>query len=209
MQNYISRSPLVVALTQNQITLAPGVDLLKRDQYAQFISAQDGVREAKLNADKLTAQAQAEQDKIKQDALETGRREAQAEVLDTVLQLRTQMKTWSQEMEPELVKLVLACLEQVIQSSDSKLLVEHSVNRALDVMGAAKDICLQVHEADLPYWRTQTEILSQRYGLGGVLRVEVGLNLSPGDCVVESPLGLADLRISSQVRLIQQTIEVK
>ena len=40
----------------------------------------------------------------------------------------------------------------------------------------------------------------------GVVRFEASMALKPGDCIVESPMGVVDLRVESQLQFVNQTL---
>jgi flagellar biosynthesis/type III secretory pathway protein FliH len=46
----------------------------------------------------------------------------------------------------------------------------------------------------------------RQYDLRGMVRVEGLPALMPGDCIVESPIGSVDLRVESQLKFVEQTL---
>jgi hypothetical protein len=49
--------------------------------------------------------------------------------------------------------------------------------------------------------------LTQRYGITGQVRLVQDGTLSPGDAVVESPVGTVDLRLANQLKLISKALK--
>jgi type III secretion protein L len=141
------------------------------------------------------------------DGLQQGRADARDEVVQAVAGMRGHLRHWVQETEPRLVDLVARCVREVVTETDSMRLVRGSVGRALSEMVTAPDVRIQVHESHVPALREQMAQLIQEYDLRGVLRVEASAALKPGDCVVESPLGVIDLRVDSQLRFVEQTLK--
>jgi flagellar biosynthesis/type III secretory pathway protein FliH len=141
------------------------------------------------------------------EGLKQGRQAAREELIQSVAAMRATLRRWVQETEPKLVDLVSRCVREIVTNMDSMQLVRGSVGRALGEMVTAPDVRIQVHESHVPALREQLALLIQEYDLRGVLRVEASTTLQPGDCVVESPLGVIDLRVDSQLRFVDQTLK--
>ena len=206
MQDYIARPPVAVVLNGQGVAIAPGVRRLRSAEYLDLMAASQALAQARDQAGQIVRQAQSVSEDARRQGLQQGRAEARAELSDSVAQLRAQLSRWAQETEPRLMSIVLRCVREIVRGVDTDILVQDSVHRALAEMSAAQDVRIQVHESEAEALRAQVGALMERHDLRGVIRVEASAALKPGDCIVESPLGVVDLRVESQLRFVQQTL---
>lgn len=206
MQTHVARAPLAVVLTEGRPALAAGVQRLRASEFQQWVSAQDALTVAEATAQGIVARAGEAREQARQEGLAQGRAEARDDLVQAVADLRGQLRRWVLDTEPKLVELVWRCVQEVVRGVDPSQLVRGSIDRALGEMATAPDVRIQVHESEVAALRESLAQLAQRHDIRGVLRVEASVALKPGDCIVESPLGLVDLRIDSQLAFIDRTL---
>ena len=180
---------------------------IKAADYLRLVSSTQALDEAQAQANALVHKADAVLEEARQSGLQQGRAEALQELLSSVAGLRATLASWVRQTEPRLADIALRCVQEIVRSSDKSALVQDSVHRALAEMSAAQDIRIQVHADQVDELRAQMTELMERHALRGVVRVEAAMALKPGDCIVESPLGVVDLRVESQLRFVQQTLQ--
>jgi len=209
MQNYIARPPVAVVLSPDKVCLAPGVRRISASQFSALVDAHEALEVAKSQAETIVNQADQVRDQARQDGMNQGRAQARAELVSCVASLRGSVGTWVQNTEPKLVEIVQRCVRDVIKSVDTDQLVRDSIHRALSEMTTAQDIRVQVHESQVDALRAQVEGFIDKHALRGVIRFEASMALKPGDCIVESPMGVVDLRVESQLKFVNQTLSPK
>jgi len=207
MQADLARAPVAVVLKELSVAVAPGVRVLKARDYAQMVQAEQALSAATAQAADIVARAEAVREDARRAGQEQGRADARAELLSSLTELQSTLGQWVRQTEPRLVDLVLRCVQEVVRSADVTDLVQDSVHRALSEMAAAQDIRIQVHESQVEGLRLQLTALMERHSLRGSVRVEASVALKPGDCIVESPLGVVDLRVDSQLKFVQQVLQ--
>jgi type III secretion protein L len=195
-----------VVLTEGRPALAAGVQRLRASEFQQWVSAQDALTVAEATAQGIVARAGEVREQARQEGLAQGRAQARDDLVQAVADLRGQLRRWVLDTEPKLVELVWRCVQEVVRGVDPSQLVRGSIDRALGEMATAPDVRIQVHESEVAALRESLAQLAQRHDIRGVLRVEASVALKPGDCIVESPLGLVDLRIDSQLAFIDRTL---
>jgi type III secretion protein L len=182
------------------------VQRLRADEFAALCDARELLARAHEQAQAMIAGAEAVREQARQEGLVQGREQGRDEALAAVAAMRAQLRAWVLETEPRLVELVSRCVSEVVRGVDVDALVRGSVERALVEVATANDIRIKVHEQQVPMMRDAVADLSRRHDLRGVIRVEPLASLKPGDCVVETPLGLLDLRLAAQLGFIQQAL---
>jgi type III secretion protein L len=196
-----------VVLKEGAVAPAPGVGRIKAADYARLVTAAEALDHAQTRAAALVHKADAVLEDARQSGVQQGREQAREELLSSVAQLRATLGDWVRQTEPRLADIALRCVQDIVRSTDKSALVLDSVHRALAEMSAAPDIRIQVHADHVDDLRAQMNALIERHALRGVVRIEAAMALKPGDCVVESPLGVVDLRVESQLRFVQQTLQ--
>jgi type III secretion protein L len=218
MQNFVTRPPVVVVLKPNTLSLAPNVGVLKAADYGVLVDAQAARIEAGTHAKSIIDAAQAqlveaqsegeslrEQKRI--EGLELGRSQARAEVTECVSQLNASMQGWIAEVEPTLIQLVSRCVRQVVEATDRSAVIQEAVDRGLAELASANEIKIKLAPSQVEIVRPLIAEISERHGLRAIVRLEPDVMLKEGDCIVESPMGLVDLRVDTQLRLIKNALE--
>jgi type III secretion protein L len=182
------------------------VQRLRAEDFAALCDARQLIASAREEARAIVEGAEAVREQARREGLEQGRREAQLEATEAVAGMRANLSRWVLETEPRLIELVSRCVADVVRGVDADTLVRASVERALIELAAAPDVRIKVHESQVPMLRERMAELAARLDLRGVLRVEALASLQPGDCIVETPLGLLDLRIGVQLAFVDRAL---
>lgn len=206
MQGFVAGSPVVVELRADRPSLAPGTQRLRAADHSLLMRASQTLESAERQASDIVGRAEAVRDQAQAEGLAAGRRAAREELLGAVSDMQATLQAWVMQTEPQLVAMVLRCVREVIKGTDPEVLVRGSIDRALAELNAASEIKIKVHESHVAELRTKTEAMVQQFDLRGVVRVEAAPALKPGDCIVESPLGTVDLRVESQLKFVDQTL---
>lgn len=206
MQGFVAGPPVVVELRADRPGLAPGAQRLRAVDHARLVRAEQMLDAAERQAADIVGRAEAVRDQARAEGLSEGRQLARGELLQAVGDLQATLQLWVGRTEPQLVAMVLRCVREIVRDSDPAVLVRGSIARSLAEMNAATEIKIKVHESHVAELRMQVDALVERFDLRGVLRVESTPSLKPGDCIVESPLGTVDLRVDSQLKFVEQTL---
>lgn len=109
-----------------------------------------------------------------------------------------------QRVEPEVVKLALAVAARILhrESQMDPLLLTGTVRAALGQLGAATQVRLRVPAAHHELW---TEAMALLPGIAVRPQVLADQALQPGECVVETEFGSADLGLHAQLREVERS----
>lgn len=206
MQAYVAKPPVVVVLKADALQVAPGVTRLRGPDYLNFLASERALALAQGQAETIVQRADAVREDARAKGLVEGRQQARGELLEAVAAVQGTRSQWVKATEPRLVDIVQRCVRDIVKSVNTDSLALDSVHRALAEMTTATDIRIQVHESQVDLLRTKLAELMDKYALRGVMSVEAAMALKPGDCIVESPMGVVDLRVESQLKFVQQTL---
>ena len=209
---------MVVVLKPDAVSLAPGVTVLKAAAYGVLMDAQNAQQAANGQAQRIIVAAQEQLEKARADGevlreqkrlegQQQGRQEARAEVAECLSQLNASMQAWIAAVEPNLIELVTRCVKEIIERTDRSALIQESVDRGLAELSSANEIKIKIAPSQAETIRPLLASIADRHGLRATVRLEPDAMLKEGDCIVESPMGVVDLRIDTQLRLIKNALE--
>lgn len=218
MQNFVTKPPVVVVLKPDSISLAPDAAVIKAAQYGVLVEAQAAKQEASAQAARIVEaanvklqQAHADGEALREqkriEGQQQGREEARAEVAETISKLNASMQAWIAEVEPTLIQLVTRCVKEVVETTDRSAVIQESVDRGLAELSSANEIKIKIAPSQAETIRPMLAEIAERHGLRATVRLEPDAMLKEGDCIVESPMGVVDLRIDTQLRLIKNALE--
>lgn len=218
MQNFVTKPPVVVVLKPDSLSLAPDAAVIKAAQYGVLVEAQAAKQEASAQAARIVEaakiqlqQAHADGETLREqkrvEGQQQGREEARAEVAETISKLNASMQAWIAEVEPTLIQLVTRCVKEVVETTDRTAVIKESVDRGLAELSSANEIKIKIAPSQAETIRPMLAEIADRHGLRATVRLEPDAMLKEGDCIVESPMGVVDLRIDTQLRLIKNALE--
>ena len=97
--------------------------------------------------------------------------------------------------------------QERIGGRDDKVVIQESVDRGLAELSSANEIKIKIAPSQAESIRPLLAEIADRHGLRATVRLEPDAMLKEGDCIVESPMGVVDLRIDTQLRLIKNALE--
>lgn len=218
MQNFVTKPPVVVVLKPDSLSLAPDAAVIKAADYGVLLEAQTAKQEANAQAARIIdaanaklQEAQAEGEALREqkriEGQQQGREEARAEVAETLSKLNASMQAWIADVEPTLIQLITRCVKEVVETTDRAAMIKEAVDRGLAELSGANEIKIKIAPTQTEVIRPLLAEIAERHGLRATVRIEPDAMLKEGDCIVESPMGVVDLRIDTQLRLIKNALE--
>ena len=204
MQDFTTNPRLVIP--RSQVGLPADQVYVPAHVYEELVAisaAWDKSRDAVLAAQQ---QADDLREQYRQEGLCAGREDAQKEAINAIAQMQGSMHEWVKNTDTQLIELVNRCVGEVVNKIDPTLLVSQSIEKGLAELASAQQIIVRVHPDCTDMEQTISD-LTQRYGITGQVRLVQDGTLSPGDAVVESPVGTVDLRLANQFKLISKALK--
>ena len=81
------------------------------------------------------------------------------------------------------------------------------LGQSLGELAHAQDLRVRIHPDQADWLHKQLPQLRKESGYSGALQIQPDETLAGGDCVLESPLGVIDLRLEAQLSLLQQAVD--
>lgn len=182
-------------------------------------AAPDPISAAEAQAAALLEEARAEAGEIRRRAREEGLAEAACEGAQerqrlaaqhesTGVEINDERERFFREAEPELLKLAFAIAEKIVgrEVSERPEIVLELIRRSLKRIKDKSELRIRVNPEDLQLVReARAELLG---AVDGVEKIEVAddRRVGRGGCVIESPNGILDARLGTQLRELERSM---
>jgi len=197
----------MLSIKSNHLRLLPHQKIIRQQAYAELVQAES-----------IVAQAQAEADKIKQEAInvyeaekkrgfQEGQTQAKLQMAEHMVDYVTKMVAHMHQFENRLVDMLIQALRQIIGEIDKRELILGVVAKALQVVRTQKRVMIRVAPSDMPFVEQQLNTLLAQFPSMDVLDVMADNRLQPGDCMLETDVGVVDARLEQQLGIVQRSIE--
>lgn len=198
-------SPRAAEVAVEQAAAAAHADALIR---AARDEAQVLIESARGEADTLRAQAREQGAAEAHTETATERERLAAELQAAYAELNAERERFMREAEPEMLKLSLAVAEKVIgrEVSTHPEIVLDLIRRSLKRLKDKSELRVRVNPDDLQAVReARADLLA---AVDGIEKLELAddRRVGRGGCVIESPNGAIDARISTQLHELERSI---
>ena len=106
----------------------------------------------------------------------------------------------------QLVGVVISCVRRFVLDLPSEERFYQLIGKALDELKQQPRIVLQIHPQDREAVEKIMPKLQQLMPSSAKIEVRAREELKPNSCVLESPLGLVDASLESQLAILEQSL---
>lgn len=152
--------------------------------------------------------------KGEQDGLETAREKIQR-AIDSLAKaaedLTRLQQTIARDSEARLVELALAIGRKIVgyEITANREVVVTIAREALKSVGNMQEVTLKMNPADLRFLEENHPSLSQLAPHISRVNLEAVDSIESGGCVIDSPCGVVDAQIDSQLKLIEKAFQTE
>ena len=198
----VSRGALASRPVASQ--LAPGTKVLKAADHAALAQAQTMLESARQQADALLAGAQAAFDAECRRGYEDGHAEALMNQAEKMIETVGRTVEYFAGVENEMIELVLAAVQKIIDGYDDREKIMVVVRNALAVVRNQKQMTLRLHPGEVETVREQVNELLAAYPGVGYLDLVADARLDRGACILESEIGVVEASLESQLQALRK-----
>ncbi|MBQ9536444.1 MAG: HrpE/YscL family type III secretion apparatus protein [Desulfovibrionaceae bacterium] len=196
-------------ILMSHITPAPGTRILKVEDYATLVKAQDLLDTAQAQAEAIKQQAEAVYTERHQQGYEDGMMEGRMEQAEKMLETGMQAVEYLQGLEQQIVAVVTQAVRKVIGELDDKERIVRIVRTALDQVRARQNVIIRVAPAEEDYVREAIKPMLARGSTIAGLELVADQRLEPGSCILESEMGVVDASLEVQLKAIEHALTSK
>ena len=193
-----------VVLTANQLNVDPSCRVMKAEDYATFLEAEQIINTAKEQAQQIVEQAKEAYEQEKQRGYQDGLDESKVDQADQMLKVVSRTINYLSDVEQTMADILLSGVKKIIGEFDQETLAINLVRNALQHVRNEKQVSIRIPPSQYNMVKARlNEILTDYKGVGFVDLV-ADQRLSTGDCIMESEIGVVDASVDVQLRALQR-----
>ena len=183
--------------------------VLKSADYENLLEANRILEEAQAEAVAGAERAEKAYEAAKKRGYRDGKRQAAREAAGHHIGFVERSILYLRDLEEDLARIILEALRKITGEMDSDMLTERIVLKSLRRYRALPQLTLKVAPQQEESMRAQLEDLSRKASLGAALRLEADSRLTSRDCLLESPLGVVDIGLDTQLYFLEKSLKEK
>ena len=190
---------LVSQIKPGALRLEGDVVVLRAGAYQEFLQGGEVVRQARRQAQEQAAQGRRAAEAARRAGYHRGLQEAQKERARRSVSFVRDALRAVQALESSLVDILSEALFKVVGEMDTQALTCRVVRRALRQYRSLPEVRVRVCPAQESMLRDQIDEWVRQGAAAQFIRVEADPRLKPGDCILESPLGVVNVSLEHQL----------
>ncbi len=202
MAFFIPRPSLTASRSLN-VGLAPGTRIVKAEDLAAWVQAEQIVQHAREQAEQIEASAQAAYEAERERGLQEGRAQARFETAEQMMETVARSIDFFANIEAEMVELVMRAIRKIIDDYDDTERILLTVRNVLAVVRNQKQITLRLNPREVDSVQSRVNDLLSRFPAIGYIEIVPDARLLAGSCVLESDIGLVEASMHDQLTAIE------
>ncbi|HSI82144.1 MAG TPA: HrpE/YscL family type III secretion apparatus protein [Candidatus Methylacidiphilales bacterium] len=196
----------MLRITEKSLRSLPNQRVLKPDDYAALLTAEKLLADAHAEAERLRAEAikvfESEKKRGYEAGLDEGREQIATQLMETAMDSVTNMAA----MEERIVDVVVRSLKKILGDMDNREVVVKVVQRALEMVRNQKQVLLRVSPGDVTSVQERLDELMRRFPAIDVIDVKADSRLKAGGCILETDVGMVEASVDVQVEAIKNAL---
>lgn len=200
----------VFRMTGDAVVPAPGVRILRAEEYSRLIEARNLLAAARERAAAIRAEAEEAYEARKREGYEDGVMEGRMEQAEKMMETAMQAVEYIENIEETLVGVVTSAVRKIIGELDEKERIVRVVRTALVAVRSQQKVLIRVCPADEAAVRDAlSAMIASAPGGVSFLDVSADPRMKPGDCILESELGVVDAGLETQLKALENALSSK
>ncbi len=200
----------VFRMTGDAVVPAPGVRILRAEEYSRLIEARNLLAAARERAAAIRAEAEEAYEARKREGYEDGVMEGRMEQAEKMMETAMQAVEYIENIEETLVKVVGSAVRKIIGELDDRERIVRVVRAALVSVRSQQKVLIRVCPADEAAVREAlAAMIASAPGGVSFLDVSADPRMKRGDCILESELGVVDAGLETQLKAIENALAGK
>jgi type III secretion protein L len=194
-------------IKETDFDLQPDQKVIKADHYAAFLEAKDIIDLAQKRAQERTDEANRVYEEEKKRGYEEGLERGRAESIEHMIDYVGRAVEGYAIFEQRVVDLVMSALGQIIGQMDDKELIVRVVKKVLEPAKNQKRVTIRISPNQVPAVESEVDSIKAKFGTIDFVDIVRDERLNPGDCIVETEVGVVDGRLDKQLESIKKSLE--
>ena len=200
----------VFRLMGDTIAHHPGTRLLRAEEYSRLLEAGELLAAARDRAEAIRAEAEEAYEARRREGYDDGVMEGRMEQAEKMMETAMQAVEYIENIEETLVGVVTSAVRKIIGELDEKERIVRVVRTALVAVRSQQKVLIRVCPADEAAVRDAlSAMIASAPGGVSFLDVSADPRMKPGDCILESELGVVDAGLETQLKALENALSSK
>lgn len=200
----------VFRLMGDTIAPHPGTRLLRAEEYSRLLEAGELLAAARDRAEAIRAEAEEAYEARRREGYDDGVMEGRMEQAEKMMETAMQAVEYIENIEKTLVGVVTSAVRKIIGELDEKERIVRVVRTALVAVRSQQKVLIRVCPADEAAVRDAlSAMIASAPGGVSFLDVSADPRMKPGDCILESELGVVDAGLETQLKALENALSSK
>lgn len=193
-------------LRPEAINIDPSRKVLKADEYATYLNAEEIVRLAEEKAAQIKEDAKIAFENEKQRGFKEGVEEGNQKTSELLLETVDRSVRHFEEFENDVIEVVIKALRKIIGELKEKDLISRVVRTSLEAVRNQKKVTLIVSSEEAPKLREELNQILAEFPSINYIDIEADPRIEPGGCKLETEVGVVDATIETQLEAIRHSL---
>ena len=194
-------------LNPGQLNIDPSCNVLKAEDYAIYLEAQEIISTAQQQAADILSQAKEAYQQEKERGYQDGVDESKIDQSDQMLKVVSRTITYLSDVEQSLADILLSGVKKIIGEFDQEQLAVNLVRNALQHVRNEKQVTIRIPPSQYNMVKAKVNDILADYKGVGFIDLVADQRLSTGDCIMESEIGVVDASVDVQIQALQKRFE--
>lgn len=189
---------------QGKSHIDPASKVLSAEDVMTWVSAQDIIRAAQEEADRIREQARKEYQQELERGYREGLEQAQMEQVERMIENASRMVDFFSTVEQRMVSLVMQAVRRIVADFDDHARVMTVVQSGLAVMRNQKQLTLRLAPEHLETVRARAAELLEKFPGVGMIDFVSDSRLKGDAAIFESEIGVVEASLEAQLAALEK-----
>ncbi|MEM1303731.1 MAG: HrpE/YscL family type III secretion apparatus protein [Planctomycetota bacterium] len=191
---------------QDGVALRPDGKRIPAALFQAHVRGQDIIAEAERQAEEIRKLAERERQQQREEGYAEGLREGRLEMAERMVDSVSKSVDYFSGLEEQMTEIVMKALRKILGEMDDKERVLQVVRSALGVARNQTNVTLRVPPSEAEVARSRLDEIMQPYPGIRFLEITAESRLKPGECILETELGVVDAGLETQLAAIENSL---
>ncbi len=197
----------MLLIRKNDFEIQTPVRLVKADEVAAVINAQEVIEAAEAEAERIRDAAKLAYEEERKRGYEKGLEDGKAAIVAKKLELLDESVQFMESVEDRMVDVVMKALKKCVMEIGDRELVVQIVRKVMNaVVRNQRHITLKVAPEMVEVVRGRLDEILRDYPLLDEIDVQEDARLKGAACMLETEAGIADASVETQLAAIEKSL---
>ncbi len=197
----------MLLIKKNDFEIQTPVRLVKADEVAAVLNAQELIAAAEAEAARIREAAKQAYEEERRRGFEKGLEDGKASIVARKLELLDESVAFMESVEGRMVDVVMTALKKCVMEIGDRELVVQIVRKVMNaVVRNQRHITLKVAPDMVPVVRERLDEILKEYPLLDEIDVQEDSRLKGAACMIETEAGIADASVETQLAAIENSL---